>query len=457
MRNTDLPLSDRVLAYIREQNLLDGAKTVLCALSGGADSVCLLHILYGLREKLGFQLCAAHYNHQLRGEESRRDEAFAAEVCRKLDIPLYLGGGDVAAVAKEQGKGLEETGRELRYAFLEACAAQLEDCVIATAHQAEDQVETVLLHLVRGSGLAGLAGIPPRRGPIIRPLLFVTRNEIAAYLEEQGLEHVEDSSNASLEYSRNRLRQEVLPVLEKLNPAYTQAFRQMTELVREDEKYLQKQAHTLIKREGKELRLYAAELQAAGGALAARAIRECAGEFGVQPEKKHVDALCCLAFDVGSGSMDLPGNLHCTVREGTIAFAKREEASDSGFPETKLSWNVWTDIPETKYSAFWGEPEKGGKINALFTTFFFKRDKICGNMHVRPRRSGDEICMQGRNVTKSLKKLMIEMKIPAAQRHLIPVFADEAGVLAVLGAGADQRAWSAPESADAVLLITERN
>ncbi len=456
--STDLPLKAQVLAYIREHRLLEGAKTVLCAFSGGADSACLLHILRSLQEELGFRLCAAHYNHQLRGEESLRDAAFAEAFCKTLQLPFYVGSGDVAAHAAETGQGLEAAGRELRYAFLEACAGKLPACVIATAHQADDQVETVLLHMLRGSGLGGLTGIPPRRGNIIRPLLFASRREILAYLEENCLEHVEDSSNACQDFTRNLLRQKVLPVLEELNPAYARQVRRMTELLSEDEIYLRSQAHILIEQDGSGVRLSASGLRLAAVPIASRAIRACAQHFGVQPEKKHVDALLAMVQSGDSGSMDFPGGLRCMLKGGCVCFARPEETEgEPSFPETLLHWNQWTEIPETDYRVFWGEAVEDAKINALFTTFFFKRDRICGNMLVRPRKSGDSVCLQGRNVTKSLKKLMIELKIPAEQRSRIPVFVDDAGVLAVLGAGADSRAACVPEEADAVLCITERN
>lgn len=452
-----MPLRQQVLRYIREQDLLAGAKHILCAFSGGADSVCLLHILYSLREELGVQLCAAHYNHLLRGDESQRDQDFAAEFCRKLEIPLLIGSGDVAARAASCRQGLEETGRDMRYGFLEECADRFEDCRIATAHQAEDQVETVLLHLIRGCSLAGLSGIPPRRGRIIRPLLFASRKEILAYLEEWGLEHVEDSSNASADFARNCIRQEVLPVLERLNPSYTRGVRQMTELVREDEKYLLSQAHTLIEQTESGPAIPLAALKEASSSAASRAVLLCAGQFGLRPEKKHVDGVLKLALEKGSGSMDLPDGLRCTVKQGSVLFSDQPERVSPGFPETPLVWNAWMDIPETKYSVFWGEAEKAAKINGQFTTFFFKKAKICGNIHVRPRKSGDQIRLQERMITKSLKRLMNEMKIPPARRQQIPIVADQAGILAVPGAGTDVRAWSAADTADAVLLISERN
>ena len=205
-------------ALTREYAMLPAGGHVLCAVSGGADSVCLLHLLKGQAEAADFSLTAAHFDHGLRGEDSRRDAAFVAQLCRDWGVPCVTGSGDVAVEAGRRGAGLEETARDLRYAFLEEAADAVDADVIATAHNAGDNVETLLLHLIRGSGLQGLAGIPPRRGRLVRPLLATSRAEITAYLEAHGLPHVEDASNADPAFARNKLRHQVLPLLRDLNP-----------------------------------------------------------------------------------------------------------------------------------------------------------------------------------------------------------------------------------------------
>ncbi|MBR2880245.1 MAG: tRNA lysidine(34) synthetase TilS, partial [Oscillospiraceae bacterium] len=221
---------------------------VLCAVSGGADSVALLHFLSKMED---VKLAAAHYNHCLRGTESDADEEFVKTLCGKLGIECVTGRGDVAAYAAESGKSTEEAARTLRYEFLEKTARELGCSCIATAHNADDNAETVLLNLTRGTGLKGLCGIPPVRGKIIRPFLQNTREEIEHYLEQNGLEHIEDSSNALDDYSRNRIRHYVSPVLRQLNPSYTSAIARMTESLREDEEYISSAAAEFIGRETK--------------------------------------------------------------------------------------------------------------------------------------------------------------------------------------------------------------
>ena len=210
---------EKAVSFMRRRGIMPKkGSAVLCAVSGGADSVCLLHWLYGLRTRLGLKLTAAHYNHNLRGEESRRDADFVrsfVETCCP-DVTLIVGSGDVSGQAARNKTGIEETAREMRYAFLQETARQVGATVIATAHNADDNAETVLLHLIRGSGLRGLTGIPPRRDNVVRPLLTTHRAHIEEYLRMYGLPHVEDSSNTDQRFARNRVRRQLLPLLKDM-------------------------------------------------------------------------------------------------------------------------------------------------------------------------------------------------------------------------------------------------
>ena len=192
-------MRNKILVWCREQALFPSGAHVVCAVSGGADSVAMLHALCALRAELGITVSAAHFNHRLRGAESDRDEAFVRTLCQTLGVSLSVSGADVAAHAARTGESVEEAARELRYAFF----AQL-DGLIATAHTADDNLETVLLNLTRGTSLRGLCGIPPKRERIVRPMLCLTRREIEAYLTENALAHVEDSTNAAPDARRNR-------------------------------------------------------------------------------------------------------------------------------------------------------------------------------------------------------------------------------------------------------------
>ena len=206
-------MRDNILRYLRENGLIDPGATLVCAVSGGKDSVCLLHVMLSLQKELSITVEAAHLNHQLRGAESDRDEAFVRNLCDSLGVRLTVSRADVLSRCKQTGESVEEAARVLRYQFFESLGKP-----VATAHTQDDNLETVLLNLVRGTALRGLCGIPPKRGKIIRPMLCVSRAEVETYLEQHALSHVEDSTNASSLPLRNRLRHEVVPLLMRENP-----------------------------------------------------------------------------------------------------------------------------------------------------------------------------------------------------------------------------------------------
>ena len=240
-----IDLAAEAAAFADQYQMLPQGSTVLCAVSGGKDSMALLSVLQTLAPERNLMIHAAHFNHQLRGEESQRDEDFVSKWCADHNIPLTIGSGDVAQAAQEQGKGIEETARAMRYGFLTETAQEVGAEKIATAHNADDNAETVLLHLVRGSGLDGLTGIPPVRGILIRPLLGVPRIDIEVYLAQENIPHVEDSSNQDTKFARNRIRQAILPVMKDLNPAFVSTLSANLVHLREDRELLHDMAESV--------------------------------------------------------------------------------------------------------------------------------------------------------------------------------------------------------------------
>ena len=289
---------------IQKYNMFPKGCRVLCAVSGGADSMCLLHWLYEIRGEYGFTLFAAHFEHGLRGEESVRDAEFSREQCRLLDIPFTLGRGRAAEFAEERKIGTEEAARDLRYRFLEETADRLGCDRIATAHNLNDNAETILMNLCRGAGTRGLAGIPPVRGRLVRPLLNTARDEIERYLAERGVPHMEDSSNRSDEYTRNRIRHQVLPLLVGENPSVLRAFCRSAELLREDDDCLCRQAEAFLQQHLKENTLPAKPLLALEPAVAARVFRILCGS-GLSMERTR--ALLEFAEGTERGVLELPG------------------------------------------------------------------------------------------------------------------------------------------------------
>ena len=442
MSNRD-PLILQVRSWCEKNGLLPRGGTLLAAVSGGTDSMCLLHVLRELAPEYGFALAAAHYHHGLRGAEADRDADFTAEHCRQAGIPCFVGHGDAAAAAREGGLGLEEAGRQLRYDFLYRTAEALGGAVIATAHNADDNAETVLLHLVRGTGLQGLTGIPPRRGNVIRPLLSCTRAEIAAWNARNGIPHVEDSTNDDLTYSRNRLRHEVMPVLKELNPGFPQGVIRTTEALRRDNALLARQSETVLsyaERTEEGLSVPVSALTGLPEALQPRAVQLLYRQL--RPDEilsaSHREAVLALAAGTSpSGFCALPAGI--TARRAYDRLIFDEQPPGETVPAQAVlplpgSVCFFGRVIQAQPIRYDGRPQRR-------YDFCLRTDGT--ELIVRTRETGDRLHPVGRP-EKTLKKWMIDEKIPRVQRDRIPVLAAREGkLLAVPGIGADRCAHPA--------------
>ena len=384
---------NKLEAFSRRYQMIAPGDHIICAVSGGADSVALLFGLYLLKDKLKIQLSAAHFNHHLRGEESDRDEAFVRDFCDGYNIPLFVGSGNVVAGKK----GLEAAARDARYAFLRSLPGK-----IATAHTADDNAETVLLHLVRGTGLKGLGAIAPINGNVIRPMLGVTLQDVEEFLSEYYLPHITDSSNETDDFLRNRLRHHVMPLLTAENPRLAENLSAMALRLRQDEQALSELA--AIDGPPK-----VAQLRAMPAAVRARALERFLKESGVrEPEAAHITLAESLVFSENpSAEGYFPGGI--TIARNYGILERREE---TGEIHCELTCTEAEDI--------------------LNTTDTFTVSAV-GTIYVRSRQAGDTIRLPGG--TKSVKKLFIDKKIPAAQRPLIPIICDDIGILAIGGIG----------------------
>ena len=421
-------MREKARAYIEQYAMLPPGSRVLCACSGGADSTALLHLLHGLPQ---IALACAHFNHHLRGAESDRDEAFVRTLCRTLGVELICGGADVAAYAKEKGLGIEEAARTLRYAFLEETADTLPACRIATAHQAEDNAETLLLHLARGSGTRGMCGIPPVRGIIVRPLLGVTRREILDYLAENGLSYVTDGTNALDDCARNRIRHRVLPLLTEENPAAAEHICAFAELLRRDEEYLSACAEDFIDASYRNGALPVGAFLALPESVGTRVLRQALGQLS----RTHIEAVYALCrSEKGNGAADLPGRR--VRRDGDRLLLEASETQPlvrRAVPEGE------TPLPELGLVIRRRTVQKGEEIHNSFNTFFFQCDSISDMITVASRAPGDSVRLLGRGCTKTLKKLFAEAKLPLDERARVPVLSDAQGVIAVYGFGIAER------------------
>ncbi len=398
---------------------------LLIALSGGADSVVLLHLASRYRERFGYRLEALHVHHGIRGAEADRDREFCIEYCQRLCIPLTVREYDVPSLATLEKTGLEETARKYRYLALEECAAAHDLDGIATAHTATDNMETVLLQLTRGT--ASLHGIPPTRGAYLRPLLTVTREGILSYLNAYALPHVEDSSNDSDAYSRNLIRHRVLPVLRQLNPRAEEAFGRAVANAREDDDYLQALALPAARRGN------VSELAALPAPLRSRALIARCQLLGICGlSEVHVNALVRLCSDaVPHASLSLPGGA-VAVEDGLLV--KKSAAPAMGDWEVELRMGE-NPLPDGSILCVFRENEEETQkyiahqqnIYKLLINATLNFATIEGTMVARARRSGDRIRSGG--IHRRVKKLFCDAKIPVADRSFSPVICDRNGIL----------------------------
>ena len=418
-------MRDKVRSALRQ--LLTPGDRVVCALSGGSDSVALLHCLLSLRQELELTVTAAHFNHCLRGEESHGDEAFVRQLCSQWGVELNVGRGDPRSLT---GESPEEAARHLRYEFLMAQSGW-----IVTAHHGEDQIETVLLNLIRGTGLKGLGGMQPKNGRLLRPMLEVSKEEVEQYLSENGLKCRFDRSNGADDALRNRIRHHILPLLRQENPNLTETFTRMTALLRQDEAYLEEKTAEILQKSAVKDGFDCTHLTNSPAVLRRRAIRQLLDI--PKPAMVHVEQVERLLTDCrGSASVDLPGGVTAIREYDVLRFARTPSAGS--FAPVVLHPGSEVLLPELGLRV----SLQGPVVPETETPFAIRCDGENIAITVRPRQTGDTICLPGGH--KTLKKWMIDQKIPAARRDRLPVLVDGQGILAVYPMGCDAARQARP-------------
>ena len=402
---------NKLVAFVREYDLLQPGDHVVCAVSGGADSVALLYAMKLLSQKLQITVSAAHFNHHLRGEESDADETFVRAFCLRHDIDLQVGSGKILPGKK----GLEAAARNARYTFLRSLPGK-----IATAHTVDDNAETVLLHMVRGTGLKGLGGISPVNGNVIRPLLGATRQDVLAFLQEFHLQYVNDSSNETDQFLRNRLRHHVMPLMRQENPRLSENLSAMALRLRRDEQILSQLAQAHMTKDVEALK------QMPDG-LRSRVLTALLEESGVaEPEAEHMALAEKLVFSHRpSAKAAFPGGVTLSR-----CYGKLETCSGAPLVErTVLTCPGAVELTQLGLCVICTPARELVNGKDCFTV------TPRGTVVIRSRCPGDTMRRSGG--TKSLKALFIDSKIPASQRGSVPVLADDEGVLGVYGFGAN--------------------
>ncbi len=417
-KNIDTMIS-KLKHTIKDFSLIQPSDTVIVALSGGADSVSLLYALHLLENELSFVLRAAHLNHNIRGEEALRDELFCKELCRSLGVPLSVKSVFVAETAEKQKISLELAGRNERYAFFGELSRMYSNVKIATAHTASDNLETVLFNLSRGTGADGLRGIPVRRGNIIRPLITVTREEVEDFCSEHSLSYVTDSTNMQPIYSRNIIRASAVPALRKINPELEDAVLRMSMQMSHISEYLDKQAFSALKSAEVKYGWSCEKFRSSDRILCERMISLLAKKVGMNIlEKKHIDL--CRQIIYNGGTVSLPNGYCAAAKQGVFRIFK--SAKTCG--EFIFSLNCDTRFnfagKEYVFSFYKNPPENSENLIPLINT---------DGLFIRNRRPGDTFRIHGRNVTKSLKKLLNEEKIPAELRGSLLLIEQQGKIL----------------------------
>ncbi len=430
----------KITETVEKYNMFPEGSKVVAAVSGGSDSMAMLYALLKIREQFGFSLSVAHVNHGLRGESADADELFVESFCKEHSIPCKILRADVAAFAKENGIGLEEAGRKVRYRFF---ASFGDDAVIATAHNADDRAETFLFNFARGSSLRGLCSIPAVRGNIVRPLIGCSKKEILEYCSLNGIDYVTDESNSDIVYSRNRLRHKVIPELEQINSSFVDSSGRCIEALREDEAFLSSLAAKAVEdaecAEGYSA-AFLSNLPIPVKRRAVTAILE--KEKSVTPEYNSILRICTL-LEKG-GSVQINSGLIVRVRKGVLDFPCGAQESFSVLCTGEGDYDCGGKKVECRI--FSANENNLQFVSKELYSCYIDSDKISGEIVLRSREGGDKITLKNRGCTKTLKKLLNELEIPPEKRNSVVVVSDSNGVLAAEGIGADARACVTKET-----------
>ena len=456
-------LLGRVGAALREHEL--AGKRLLVAVSGGPDSLALLHALYRLRGEHDLTLCGAHLNHKLRGAESDADAEFAGDTFERLGIPFTVDGVDVAAYRRRRKLSLEDAARRVRYSFLADAAAKHGADAIALGHTADDQAETALMHIIRGSGLDGLRGmqaldrrtIGGRQVALFRPLLDVRRADTEAYCRALCLTPRIDPSNSSPEFLRNRIRMELVPLLEQMNPSVSDALIRLTRNATQDSEYIREHADAVWREVARQVgggvvRLDTAALRNLHSAIKSRVLRRTVETAGGEVTQRHLLDMMALLGRAPGKTLHLSDGLTFVsgYGEAYIGSADAVEGALAPMPAIcgksavpvpgeirvggwRVKTAVMTDVDGLKSGDFHRRANPTPDVEGLVVTEMLDMDCVGEGLHVRGRLPRDRFQPLGMEGSKSLREFMIDARIPRRWRDGLPLAVSERGIVCVPG------------------------
>ena len=418
----------KIKEYLEKHNMLQKGDRVVLGLSGGPDSVCLFFVLLALKEEYDLEIHALHVNHCIRGTDADEDQAYVESLCQDFDVPLKVLKIDIPSLVKESGRSTEEEARLARYQAFEDYAMALDTynpdtsaTKIAIAHNANDNAETVLFHMARGTGLDGMCGIAPVRERIIRPLLAVSKVDIMEFLSANDIPYCIDATNSEIQYDRNRIRHNIIPELQEINSRALEHINEMTEKLNEIADYIEMESQglLLIAQSG-EGRLRKRTLATAPKVIASHALKEYLSSY--MPQRKdvsavHIDAILGLLNEAGERQVQLPykKTLIISYEDIYVVDEAKESASEDTFTYREFDYEQGMNYPVENY------------------TKWFDCDKITDNVEIRTRLEGDYLTIDAAGNHKSLQDYFVDAKIPRHLRDNIPLVCDGNHVMWVVG------------------------
>ncbi|BBK75109.1 MULTISPECIES: tRNA lysidine(34) synthetase TilS [Clostridium] len=458
----------KVMSYIKDNNLIKSGDKVLVALSGGPDSVCLLNILYNLKAELNIEIGAAHLNHLLRDKDAFEDEEYVKTLCKSLDIPCFVKRVDINKYSKDKKMSSEMAGRDARYNFFDDIVKDEGYTKIATAHNANDQAETILFRLMRGSGIEGLCGIKVRRDKIIRPILCLSRKEVEEYIEINNLKPRIDKTNFEKIYNRNKIRLDMIPYIkENFNEDIIQTLNRMSVLLQKDNEFIENSARSFYEKhciEQSDYFIIKKEMFDNKEAVVTRVIRYALTNFSKTHydfEMKHIYEICNLAKNNSGKAIDLPNKIYAENIYGDIYIKERININNIDVKQeivvNKNEINgkkIFFNDENIEFSVLKNDSNLDLNQNNFIKYFDF--DKINDSISLRKRKNGDKIIPLGMKGSKKIKDLFIDMKVPKEERDCIPLLCFDENISWIVGIRVSEEYKITNKTKNILRVIVER-
>lgn len=406
-------MNNRITKTIEKYNMIANGDRVLVACSGGADSMLLLQYFLDIKDEYNLNVSVAHIEHGIRGQESVSDSEFVRAFCEDNNVPFHILQIDAVKESEKLGLGVEEYSRQRRYAFFDSIACDK----IATAHNLSDNVETLLFRLCRGTGIKGACAIPPVRGKIIRPLIEISSDDVRAYCDSHKIAYRIDSTNASNDYTRNYIRNIVIPDLMNINSDFETAVSNFISDINQDTDFIYSYANDVYDKVLVDNKLDISLLKKYDMSIIKRVIIKYFNSYDIKLDRLHLNSILTLLNH--NGRIQICGAYYAVSDNGYIRFAD--------FSQKKKNF------------AFVSKILKISELDKKSVDFYCDYDKIIGKINIRQRQAGDKIRPANRNCIKSLKKLFNELKIPQETRDNITIVTDDKGVIGIVGYCVDER------------------